>query len=213
MKDVPGAGAAGGMGAALMAFLGAELKSGIEIVTTALNLEEHIHDCTLVITGEGRIDSQSIHGKVPIGVANVAKKYHKPVIGIAGSLTDDVGVVHQHGIDAVFSVLTSIGTLDEAFRGAYDNICRASRNIAATLAIECATRVTRARKPSILRAEADQTVAASSSSSSGRRAEGGKSGLHRAGCRNARGNPRPVQQRANCRWPAQAGSGKGERVR
>lgn len=125
----------GGMGAALMAFLGAELKSGIEIVTTALNLEEHIHDCTLVITGEGRIDSQSIHGKVPIGVANVAKKYHKPVIGIAGSLTDDVGVVHQHGIDAVFSVLTSIGTLDEAFRGAYDNICRASRNIAATLAI------------------------------------------------------------------------------
>ncbi len=170
------------MGAALMAFLGAELKSGIEIVTTALNLEEHIHDCTLVITGEGRIDSQSIHGKVPIGVANVAKKYHKPVIGIAGSLTNDVGVVHQHGIDAVFSVLTSIGTLDEALRGAYDNICRASRNIAATLAIECATRVTRARKPSILRAEADQTVAASSSSSSGRRAEGGKSGLHRAGC-------------------------------
>lgn len=135
VKDVPGAGAAGGMGAALMAFLGAELKSGIEIVTTTLNLEEHIHDCTLVITGEGRIDSQSIHGKVPIGVANVAKKYHKPVIGIAGSLTDDVGVVHQHGIDAVFSVLTSIGTLDEAFRGAYDNICRASRNIAATLAI------------------------------------------------------------------------------
>ena len=125
----------GGMGAALMAFLGAELKSGIEIVTTALNLEEHIHDCTLVITGEGRIDSQSIHGKVPIGVANVAKKYHKPVIGIAGSLTNDVGVVHQHGIDAVFSVLTSIGTLDEALRGAYDNICRASRNIAATLAI------------------------------------------------------------------------------
>lgn len=114
VKDVPGAGAAGGMGAALMAFLGAELKSGIEIVTTALNLEEHIHDCTLVITGEGRIDSQSIHGKVPIGVANVAKKYHKPVIGIAGSLTNDVGVVHQHGIDAVFSVLTSIGTLDEA---------------------------------------------------------------------------------------------------
>ena len=135
VKDVPGAGAAGGMGAALMAFLGAELKSGIEIVTTALNLEEHIHDCTLVITGEGRIDSQSIHGKVPIGVANVAKKYHKPVIGIAGSLTNDVGVVHQHGIDAVFSVLTSIGTLDEALRGAYDNICRASRNIAATLAI------------------------------------------------------------------------------
>ncbi|TKU29642.1 glycerate 2-kinase [Citrobacter sp. wls718] len=135
VKNVPGAGAAGGMGAALMAFLGAELRSGIEIVTQALNLEEHIHDCTLVVTGEGRLDSQSIHGKVPVGVASVAKKYHKPVIGIAGSLTRDVGVVHQYGIDAVFSVLTSIGTLEEAFRGAFDNIYRSSRNIAATLAI------------------------------------------------------------------------------
>ena len=135
VKDVPGAGAAGGMGAALMAFLGAELRSGIEIVTQALNLEEHIHDCTLVVTGEGRIDSQSIHGKVPVGVANVAKKYHKPVIGIGGSLTRDVEIVHQYGIDAVFSVLTSISTLEEAFRGAFDNIYRASRNIAAKLAI------------------------------------------------------------------------------
>lgn len=140
VKEVPGAGAAGGMGAALMAFLGAELKSGIEIVTQALNLEEHIHDCTLVVTGEGRIDSQSIHGKVPVGVAKVAKKYHKPVIGIAGSLTHDVGVVHQYGIDAVFSVLTSIGTLEEAFRGAFDNIYRASRNIAATLRVGMLTR-------------------------------------------------------------------------
>ncbi|MCS2170058.1 glycerate 2-kinase [Scandinavium sp. TWS1a] len=133
--SVPGSGAAGGMGAALMAFLGAELGRGIEIVTQALNLEEHIHDCSLVLTGEGRIDSQSVHGKVPVGVASVAKKYHKPVIGIAGCLTTDVGVVHQHGIDAVFSVLTQIGTLDEAFRGAFDNIQRASRNVAATLQI------------------------------------------------------------------------------
>ncbi|XTZ38940.1 glycerate 2-kinase [Salmonella enterica] len=135
VKNVPGSGAAGGMGAALMAFLGAELRSGIEIVTQALNLEEHIHDCTLVVTGEGRIDSQSIHGKVPVGVASVAKKYHKPVIGIAGSLTSDVDVVHQYGIDAVFSVLTTISSLEEAFRGAFDNIYRASRNIAATLQV------------------------------------------------------------------------------
>ena len=68
-----------------------------------------------MLTGRG-IDSQSINGKVPVGVASVAKKYHKPVIGIAGSLTQDVGVVHQHGIDAVFSVLTRIGSLEEAFR-------------------------------------------------------------------------------------------------
>ncbi|WP_318386094.1 glycerate 2-kinase [Enterobacter sp.] len=135
VKDVPGSGAAGGMGAALMAFLGAELRSGIEIVTEALNLEEHVHDCTLVVTGEGRIDSQTINGKVPMGIATVAKKYHKPVIGIAGSLTHDVGVVHTCGIDAVFSVLTSVTTLEEAFRGAFDNIYRASRNIAATLQV------------------------------------------------------------------------------
>ena len=133
--DVPGSGAAGGMGAALMAFLGADLRSGIEIVTQALNLEEHVHDCTFVITGEGRIDSQSIHGKVPVGVANVAKKYHKPVIGIAGSLTRDVGVVHQHGIDSVFSVLNHIGSLEDAFREAAENIYMTSRNIAATIRV------------------------------------------------------------------------------
>ncbi|TLV10584.1 glycerate 2-kinase [Klebsiella indica] len=139
VKQVAGAGAAGGMGAALMAFLNAELRSGIEIVTQALNLEEHILDCSLVVTGEGRLDSQSIHGKVPVGVASVAKKYRKPVIGIAGSLTRDVGVVHQHGIDAVFSVLTCVTTLEEAFRGAADNIYHASRNIAATLQVGMAT--------------------------------------------------------------------------
>ena len=135
VKEVAGAGAAGGMGAALMAFLNAELRSGIEIVTQALNLEEHILDCSLVVTGEGRLDSQSISGKVPVGVASVAKKYRKPVIGIAGSLARDVGVVHQYGIDAVFSVLTTITSLEEAFRGASDNIYRASRNVAATLQV------------------------------------------------------------------------------
>lgn len=133
VETIPGAGAAGGMGAALIAFLNAELRSGIELVTEALHLENHIHNCTLVVTGEGRIDSQSIHGKVPVGVARVAKKHHKPVIGIAGSLTPDVAVVHQHGLDAVFSVLNSIGTLEEALRDAQDNVYRSARNIAATL--------------------------------------------------------------------------------
>lgn len=135
VRNAPGAGAAGGMGAALMAFLGANLRSGVEIVTEALNLEEHIHDCSLVVTGEGRMDSQSIRGKVPIGVAAVAKKYHKPVIGIAGSLSNDVAVVHQYGIDAVFSVLNNVGTLDEALENAFENIYRASRDIAATVAV------------------------------------------------------------------------------
>lgn len=130
-----GGGAAGGMGAALYAFCGAELRQGIKIVTEALNLDALVRDADLVITGEGRIDSQSIHGKVPVGVAKVAKRYNKPVIGIAGSLTKDVGVVHEHGLDAVFSVLYTICTLEEALENAGDNLCRAARNIAAALAI------------------------------------------------------------------------------
>ncbi|RKQ41532.1 glycerate kinase [Enterobacter sp. R1(2018)] len=130
-----GGGAAGGMGAALYAFCGAELRRGIEIVTEALELDKVVRDADLVITGEGRIDSQSIHGKVPVGVAKVAKRYNKPVIGIAGSLTRDVGVVHEHGLDAVFSVLYTICTLEEALENAGDNLRMAARNIAAALAI------------------------------------------------------------------------------
>jgi glycerate kinase len=132
---IPGGGAAGGMGAALHAFCQAELRRGIEIVTEALGLDELVKDATLVITGEGRIDSQTIHGKVPMGVANVARRYNKPVIGIAGSLTADVGVVHQHGIDAVYSVLYSICTLEEALDNAAQNVRMTARNIAATLKI------------------------------------------------------------------------------
>ncbi|MGL4891958.1 MAG: glycerate kinase, partial [Aeromonas veronii] len=104
VKDIPGAGAAGGMGAALVGLLGAELKPGIQIVIEALKLAEEVADADLVITGEGRIDSQTIHGKTPIGVARCAKQFGKPVIGISGCLTDDCGVVHDHGLDAVFAV-------------------------------------------------------------------------------------------------------------
>lgn len=133
--SIAGGGAAGGMGVALHAFCQAELRRGIEIVTEALGLDELVKDATLVITGEGRIDSQSIHGKVPIGVAQVAKRYNKPVIGVAGSLTKDVGIVHQHGLDAVFSVIYSICTLEEALDNAAENVRLSARNIAATLAI------------------------------------------------------------------------------
>ncbi|EIC86425.1 glycerate kinase [Serratia sp. M24T3] len=133
VDDVPGAGAAGGMGAALYGFCNAELRQGIEIVTEALGLDELVKDATLVITGEGRIDSQSINGKVPIGVARVAKRYNKPVIAIGGSLTKDVDVVFDHGLDAVFSVLYSICTLDEALDNAAENLRKSARNIAATI--------------------------------------------------------------------------------
>lgn len=104
-------------------------------MTDALGLDALVRDATFVITGEGRMDSQTIHGKVPVGVARVAKRYNKPVIGIAGSLTDDVDVVYEHGLDAVFSVIDTICTLEQALDNAGDNVFRAARNIAATLAI------------------------------------------------------------------------------
>ena len=130
---VPGAGAAGGMGGALLAFFGAQLRPGIEIVMEAVGLEDIIKDADLVITGEGRIDSQTIHGKTPIGVARMAKRYGRPVIGIAGCLATDAGVVHKHGIDAVFSVLSKVSTVEDALTNAAGNVRAASRNIAATL--------------------------------------------------------------------------------
>ena len=133
--NLAGGGAAGGMGAALYAFCGAQLRQGIEIVTDALHLDEQVADADLVITGEGRIDSQTIHGKVPVGVAKVAKRYNKPVIGIAGSLTADVGVVHNHGIDAVFSVIHTVCSLEEALESARENVQMAARNIAAVLKV------------------------------------------------------------------------------
>lgn len=135
VDTVPGAGAAGGMGAAMLAFFGATLKPGIEIVTAAVDLDDHVRDADLVITGEGRIDFQTVHGKTPIGVARVAKRHGKPVIGIAGSLGAEVGVVHAHGIDAVFSVLGKPCTLDEALRDAAANVELTARNVAAVLRI------------------------------------------------------------------------------
>ena len=131
--ELAGGGAAGGMGAALYAFCGAQLRRGIEIVTDALRLDACVADADLVVTGEGRIDSQTIHGKVPVGVAKIAKRYNKPVIGIAGSLTADVGVVHEHGLDAVFSVIYTICSLDEALKNASENVRMTARNVAATL--------------------------------------------------------------------------------
>lgn len=135
VADVPGSGAAGGMGAAMLAVLGARLRPGIDIVMEAVGLEREVADADLVITGEGRIDSQTIHGKTPIGVARVAGRHGKPVIGIAGCLAADAAVVHAHGIDAVFSVLYRPCTVEEALRDAAANVEMAARNIAATLKV------------------------------------------------------------------------------
>lgn len=104
IKDMPGAGAAGGLGASLIAFLDAELRPGIDIVIEVVKLEEAIKGADLVITGEGKIDSQTIYGKAPIGVAKIAKKYNIPVIAIAALIGYDADIVHQYGIDNLIKV-------------------------------------------------------------------------------------------------------------
>jgi len=104
VKDIPGAGAAGGLGASLMAFLDTELKPGIEIIIEIVKLEQAIKDANLVITGEGKIDSQTIYGKAPIGVAKIAKKYNIPVIAIAAIISDDADIVYQYGINTLIKI-------------------------------------------------------------------------------------------------------------
>ncbi len=132
-RDIEGAGAAGGIGGSLLAFLNADLKRGIDIVLDAVNFEEEVKGADLVITGEGRIDSQTIYGKTPIGVAKAAKKHGIPVIGLAGSLSDDSQIVHDHGIDALFSIVPGVITLPDAFEKAALYMERTARNIAAIM--------------------------------------------------------------------------------
>jgi glycerate 2-kinase len=134
--DMPGAGAAGGLGAAVVAFLNGELKKGIDIVLDYNHFERHLNDTDMVITGEGRIDSQTIYGKAPIGVAKRAKKYDIPVIAIAGSVSFDHDAVFDHGIDAVFSIMNSATTLEEALKNGKVNVEKTSENVARLLQVK-----------------------------------------------------------------------------
>ncbi|KYQ85605.1 MULTISPECIES: glycerate kinase [unclassified Thermoactinomyces] len=114
VDPIPGAGAAGGLGAGLVAFLGASLKRGVDVVAEAVQLDKHMAQASLVITGEGKIDGQTIHGKTPVGVAKRAKKYGIPVIGIAGMLGENCDAVYRHGIDALFSIVPGTVSLETA---------------------------------------------------------------------------------------------------
>ncbi|MBQ7936753.1 MAG: glycerate kinase [Clostridia bacterium] len=130
-KDHAGAGAAGGLGFAFLSFTNAELKSGIEIVLEETNMEEEIKTAHIVVTGEGRLDSQTILGKAPIGVAKLAKKHHKKVIAFSGCVTDDAEVCNEHGIDAFFPILRGVTTLEEALdaNNAYKNLTAAAYQV------------------------------------------------------------------------------------
>lgn len=105
IRDKPGAGAAGGLGGGLLAFLKARVVPGAELVMQTIGIEDHFKAVDLVITGEGQIDGQTIYGKAPISLAMAAKQYGLPVIALVGSIGDDYDVVYQHGIDAVFTIV------------------------------------------------------------------------------------------------------------
>lgn len=110
----PGTGAAGGIGFAFLAYTNAVLESGVKIILDETKLEEHILNADIVITGEGRLDGQTIFGKAPIGVAKLAKKHGKRVLAFAGSVTEDARMCNAYGIDAFFPIVRGVCTLQEA---------------------------------------------------------------------------------------------------
>ena len=126
--QTPGCGAAGGLGFAFCTFMDAALESGIDIVLDEINLEGHIAKADLVITGEGRLDRQTVMGKAPIGVARIAQRYNKPVIAFAGCVTREARVCNEHGIDAFFPILREPVTVQEAME-----TVTARRNMADTV--------------------------------------------------------------------------------
>ena len=133
INGIPAAGAAGGTAAGLVVFLGAYLKQGGQLVTELVGLEDKIKQADLVITGEGGLNHQTIYGKTPIVVAQVAKKYDLPVIAIVGTIMDGHEAVYIEGIDSVFSILPKLSVEKQAFSEAYKNTVQTARNIAATL--------------------------------------------------------------------------------
>jgi glycerate kinase len=114
VRDVPGSGAAGGLGAGLIAFLDARLKPGVEIVFEAIGLELKLRGADLVITGEGRMDQQDLYGKAPMQVAKRAHDLGIPCIAVVGSTGRDYHVVYDHGLDAVIGTVNRPMPMDRA---------------------------------------------------------------------------------------------------
>ena len=136
IKEQSGAGAAGGMGGGLLLLPNVQLKAGVQIVLDNLKFAEQVKDADLVITGEGRMDAQSILGKTPIGVARTAKQFNRPVIAIAGCLREDYEVVYEHGIDAVFPIIRNLGDLPTILKQGEQNLISTAQNVARLLSLK-----------------------------------------------------------------------------
>lgn len=130
-QNYPGAGAAGGLGFAFLSFLNAKLESGIQIILDETHLEEAIKNADIVVTGEGRLDGQTVMGKAPIGVAGLAKKHEKKVIAFSGCVTEDAVACNDHGIDAYFPIVPGAVTLEEAMdpKNAFKNLKNTARQV------------------------------------------------------------------------------------
>lgn len=129
--DAPGAGAAGGLGFAFQSFMDAVLNSGIALVMKETGIEEDIRMADVVITGEGRLDAQTAMGKAPVGLARLAKRYEKPVIAFAGSVTPEASACNRAGIDAFFPILRRVTSLAEAMdrENAASNLADAAEQV------------------------------------------------------------------------------------
>ena len=114
IENINGAGAGGGMGAGLIAFLNAELKSGIDLILETLEIKKHIKNIDLIITGEGEIDKQTLQGKTILGIAALAKEYYVPVIAITGKIGDNIDEIYKLGITSIFSIVNKPMKLEEA---------------------------------------------------------------------------------------------------
>lgn len=145
LQDLPGGGAAGGLGVALKAFAGASLESGVSVLADALGLADRIARADLVITGEGRFDGQSIHGKVPVGVAGIARESEVPVIVLAGAVESDCKCAYEQGITAVFSISPGPQSLSQAIGKVEDQLEETVKNVMRMLIKGCIIRSTENR--------------------------------------------------------------------
>jgi glycerate 2-kinase len=135
VRELEGGGAAGAFSAGLMAFLSCKIVSGIDLVLEHNGFIEHLADTTLIITGEGEMDSQTIDGKGPIGVARLAKKHGVPTIALVGGLNVDDTILHEAGIQAVFSVIDKPMELQTALSNAEELVRRAALRLGYTLQV------------------------------------------------------------------------------
>lgn len=114
IESIEGSGAAGGIGGGLLAFLNAELKSGIDLMIEVLKVDQYIKSADLVITGEGKIDSQTLNGKAVSGIASIAKKHKVPVIVLTGKIGCGIDEIYNHGVTSIFSIVNSPMTIEES---------------------------------------------------------------------------------------------------